>query len=165
MIENQTLYRNQSFALYVARLGQTILQDSKEYFQELYESGMTVVKDNIHTMQSENVLTKPGSYITEVLNTFILQCHQHGIFQHLYLKYIDPPIVQPKDPKKVLTMYMLSAGFYLWLISISVACIVFVIEHIVRYFSRTRHLIRESEVEIFYDELEYDVSSSSCGHN
>jgi hypothetical protein len=60
------------------------------------------------------------------------------------------PKVDKEDPRKVLTMYMLSAGFYIWLGSVLVACVVYVAEHVVRYFTRTRYLNR-SGVEIYYE--------------
>lgn len=154
-------YGNQSLAMFVGRMGPIVLQGTKIYIQRLYERGLTIIDENLHT-SSEHTLTKPGSLINELLNNFILQFQQHGFFQHLYQKHLHMPIVNLKDPRKILTMYMLSSGFYLWLMSVAVACIVFVIEHIVRYFSRTRHLTSESEVTIFYDELVYDVERSKC---
>lgn len=140
----------------VPRIGPIVLQGTREDIKKFSESGMTLINENI-VMQSEFVLLKPGSYIKDVFNTFILQCQQHGFFEHLYLKHIHYQVIDEKDPNKVLTMYMLSAGFYLWLMSIAIACIVFVMEHVVRYFSRTRHLIVETNIEVYYDKLEFDV--------
>lgn len=109
-------------------------------------------------LHSEQIFVKPESYIYDiynVLNDFILQGHQHGFFKLFEsIHFPHEPIVDVQDPRKVLTMSMLSAGFYSWLISIVVACLVFVAEHVVRYYTRTRHL---GEVEKFYDELVYDV--------
>lgn len=155
-MQDQLIHSNQTFAMFVPRIGPMLLQGTKNETKNLYESGMTLINENI-VMHSEVIMLKKGTYIKDVLNTFILQCQQHGFFEHLYLKHIHFQVVDEKDPNKVLTMYMLSAGFYLWLMSIAIACIVFVIEHVVRYFSRTRNLIVEPKVEVYYDELEYDV--------
>lgn len=110
---------------------------------QLLESGMTVVKDDYY-FKSEYIMVNPESYISSILDDFILRFHQSGIFVYLNNKYKpDSLIFKTKDPRKMLTIYMLSAGFYLWLISVLAACLVFVIEHAVRYFSRTRYLNNE----------------------
>jgi hypothetical protein len=86
-----------------------------------------------------------GAQLYESFQKYILECHQHGIITYLNQKYF-PTFLKPdeeEDPR-VLTMYMLSAGFYLWLGSIVVACIVFIGEHVVRYFSKRRREYREN---------------------
>jgi hypothetical protein len=115
----------------------------------VFSSEMVLLKDNLRTY-FEVFFTQPESYILEVLNDFILQCHQHGFIDYFERKNFEQPRVEEKDPRKVLTLYMLSAGFYIWLGSVFVACVVFVAEHVVRYFTRTRYLNR-SGVEIYYE--------------
>lgn len=114
---------------------------------------MVLLESNLRT-HLEFFYVMPESYILEVLNDFILQCHQHGFFLHFESKYFESPIIETKDPRKILTFYMLSAGFYIWLMSVSVACVVFVYEHFVRYFTRTRYLRHRRKIEVYYDELE-----------
>lgn len=75
------------------------------------------------------------SVVQNSVNKFLLECHQYGIIVHFqnmrnYI-FIEPEEVIPeKETAKVLTVYMLSAGFYVWLASIGIACVVFVLEHI-----------------------------------
>jgi hypothetical protein len=48
----------------------------------------------------------------------------------------SPPKPPPDDSDpKVLTMYMLSAGFTLWACTVVLACFIFVYEHIVKHIS------------------------------
>lgn len=49
-----------------------------------------------------------------------------------------------KDDPKKLTMDMMSAGFYIWLGSVAVACLVFIGEHIYCFIVR-RHSERKEE--------------------
>lgn len=161
MILNQVDYRNETFAAWMGKIGQSIYYGTLQEKEQILSSAMSLL-DEDYNVHYEYVLVKPESVIYEVLNEFILQCHQHGFMRHfesIYFPY--PPIIEPEDPRRVLTMYMLSAGFYLWLITIAVACLVFVGEHVVRYYSRTRHLPPRSEVEIFYDELEEEKDVST----
>lgn len=70
-----------------------------------------------------------NSVVHDSLNKFLLECHQHGIIVYLRQKY--KKIIIPEEEKpKILTIYMLSAGFYVWLASVGIAFVVFVIERI-----------------------------------
>lgn len=67
-----------------------------------------------------------------------MECEQHGFTDYLYnSQFISVPhfSTTSPDPKK-LTMEILSAGFYVWIGTVFVACIVFVIEHVVAYKTR-----------------------------
>lgn len=142
MIDNQIVFGNQSFALWTGRMGKNVMFGNREAVQLLYESGVTLLSED-YNFKAEYFSVKPESFIFDVLNDFILLCHQHGIFKYFEsINLPHVPVARIKDPRKVLTMYMLSAGLYLWLICIAIACLVFLIEHVVRYFSRTRHLSR-----------------------
>lgn len=70
------------------------------------------------------------SVVHKSLNKFLLECLQHGIINHFKTLYRDSRNAPARESAKVLTMYILSAGFYVWLTSIGVACVVFVLEHI-----------------------------------
>lgn len=81
------------------------------------------------------------SVVHNSVNKFLLACHQNGIIVHFqnmrnYI-FIEPGEVATEEKKaKVLSMHMLSAGFYVWLASIGFACIVFVFEHIYKLVSQ-----------------------------
>lgn len=157
MKETQINHGNESFALFTFKNGKLPLYFEKKEMKKLLESGMTLLNDD-YRLHSEYVMVKPESYIYSVLNDFILQCHQYGFFNHFQSKKSKPLVLEIKDTsRKVLTMHMLSAGFYLWLMTVLLACVVFLIEHVVRYVSRTRHLVDRGEIEVYYDELDYDV--------
>lgn len=160
MKKTQINHGNQSFAFYTYKMGKVPLYFNKTEMKQLLESGMTLLNDD-YLLHSEYVMVKPESYIYSVLNDFILQCHQYGFFNHFQTKESKPLVLEIKDTsRKVLTMHMLSAGFYLWLMSVLLACVVFLIEHVVRYVSRTRHLVDEDEIEVYCDELNYDVDGA-----
>lgn len=159
MINKQSSIGNQSFALWTGRMGKNIMFGDRDAVQLFYEKGMTLLNEDYY-FKADYFSVKPESFIFDVLNDFILQCHQHGIFKHfesINLPHVS--VADIKDPRKVLSLYMLSAGLYLWLICVAVACLVFLIEHVVRYFSRTRHLSRMESNEnlvylLFVDELD-----------
>lgn len=91
------------------------------------------------------------SVVYKSLEKFILECHQHGIFEFIRRKYRKIP-KQVETEQKVLTMYMLSAGFYIWLGSALIACIVFIGEHVHKYVSDRKR--RERVVIIIIDECQ-----------
>lgn len=135
LIDAQITHSNQSFVLWNnGKLGNAILSGDREETQKLYESGMSFLSENAR-YHSEYILVKPESFIYDLINDFIYHCHQYGFFQHFEsINFPLPPIPTVKDTRKILTMNMLSAGFYLWIISVIVACVVFFAERIVFYF-------------------------------
>lgn len=77
--------------------------------------------------------TTKNSVVHNSLNKFLLESHQHGIITHMNKKIrgkVQDMYVPEEKRAKVLTMSMLSASFYVWLASIGLACVVFVLEHI-----------------------------------
>jgi hypothetical protein len=99
---------------------------------------------NIESTQSYPLswISRKSSFFFETLNNFLLKAEEHGFTQYFIdSQFIDlHPKVNP-DPK-ILTNQMLSAGFIVWLASVAIACIVFVIEHIVAYKTRSRSSLK-----------------------
>lgn len=167
MIESQFKYKNETFAIYTGRMPRSSLiqfftfdhMENQNFTDQVFSSEMVYLKEDLRT-HFEAFYVQSESCIYEMLNEFILQCHQHGFIEYLVSKHFNWPKKSKRDPRKVLTLYMLSAGFYIWLISISVAFVVFIIEHVVRYFSRTRKLPPKREVEVIYDTDDEEDSDS-----
>lgn len=137
------------------KIGSTIIYADRNEREAIFSSEMYLLSDVLNAHYWYNMISPEEGSLYKVLNDFILRCHQYGFIKHIESNNYPAPIIQPKDPNVVLTLYILSAGFYLWLISIVVACFVFVGEHVVRYFSRTRHLSKRNMDELFYVKL-YD---------
>lgn len=86
---------------------------------------------------------------------FIGELHQHGHIEHFknVAKIRDPP--KPEDPgPQVLTMYILSAGFIVWLASISTAFIAFAGEHLWRCYKVTSHLKKRVRIKLGNEDCE-----------
>lgn len=135
-VEKQVRFRNETFAFRTARVGKTITTGGKQFIETLFRNNMRLLSDD-YDVHYDFFLVMFGSYIDQPLNEFILQCQQHGIIKYFEFVNIRPPNAAPKAgaPRKVLTTYILSAGLYLWLASVAVACVVFVLEHVVDYFT------------------------------
>lgn len=82
--------------------------------------------------------TPSRGYMSEILEKFVLEAHQSGILVHYKrLAYKFEKIKEEVESDlQVLTMYMLSAGLYVWLFTVAVACLVFIGEHVVYYFGK-----------------------------
>lgn len=78
------------------------------------------------------------AHLFESFQKFILELHQHGIIKYLDRKYFSIATTPDEEKPKQLTLFMLSAGFYIWLITVVVALIAFIGEIIYRYFSQSR---------------------------
>jgi hypothetical protein len=74
-------------------------------------------------------LVQSNSYLQEILENFTLEILQHGLMTYFVSLYSFLDVKPPENGPQILTLYMLSAGFYVWLGTIYVACIVFVCEH------------------------------------
>lgn len=75
----------------------------------------------------------PFSHFYRKVEDFILRCHENGIIEYWTdVLHRDKSIHEEEEPK-VLTFYMLSAGFYLWLGCLGVTCCVFIGELISFY--------------------------------
>jgi hypothetical protein len=82
-------------------------------------------------------LSTKWSFFIDVLNKFLMESEQYGFTQHFYdLEFFYSGFNKDTSEKQVLTLQMLSAGFFVWLISVIIACIVFAIEHVIAYYKR-----------------------------
>lgn len=120
--------------------------------KNLINKRFTFAKDNVDSSFAPwHMLTY--SVVQKSLSKFILECQQHGFINFLERKYWDFKwLKNTKTDPKVLTMYMLSAGFYIWLVCVAIACIVFALEHAYKFYS-DRYIHYRSNVTII-DELE-----------
>lgn len=141
-LEKQSQYENETFVTPYLRISGNRMStkgDTVNYkkFNKAYK-----MLDEDYTLYYYSWIV--SAKIFESFNKYILECHQHGIISHLNEKYF-PKAVQPdEDGPQILTMYILSAGFYLWLGTVFVACLVFIGEHVVRYFSKRRREFRKN---------------------
>lgn len=68
----------------------------------------------------------PFSHVYRKVENFILRCHENGIIEYwIDILHQDKSINEEEEPK-VLTLLMLSAGFYIWLGCLGVTCCVFI---------------------------------------
>lgn len=91
-----------------------------ECFHWLYEE--------VFQTASISILTFSRGYLNEILDKFIMECHQHGIIQRFrrYTNRFEEFKLNFDRETQVLSLFMLSAGFYVWLITVAIACIVFI---------------------------------------
>lgn len=88
------------------------------------EQGIIILDDD-YRWRPACWLIQPFSHIYEMVEEFILQCHQHGIVEHWQnILDTDKNEVIMDEPRK-LTLEILSAGFILWLITVAISIIVF----------------------------------------
>lgn len=117
----------------------------KKYLENLFNgSNYDEVDKNIRTFKmfeeiyqtsTTSLFTHYRGYFNEILNKFILEAHQHGILVYLKRRAYRFGDIndQVESEPKVLSMFMLSAGFYVWLATVALACIVFIGELIIFY--------------------------------
>lgn len=91
----------------------------------------TITKDNYETSFAPWYVMIYGVFY-ESLSKFILESHQHGFTEHFERVGRIAPDRSVEENAKVLTMFMLSAGFYVWLGSVAVACLTFIVEHLIK---------------------------------
>lgn len=99
---------------------------------------MDVLEDDYAWLKNSWVLKK-FSYLYEPLSSFISQIYEHGIYDYIERREIwhfEKP--EDEDPRKVLTIEMLSAGFVIWLCCVLVSIIVFICELGSKKFSRCK---------------------------
>lgn len=150
----QKNFRNQTFAVFTAKSGSRLFQNHT-FREEVFSSDMFPLDDVFRFLFVQNMIVPEEGSLYKLFEDFTLRCHQSGIISYIESMHFLPEVIQPTDTRKVLTLHLLSAGFYIWLISVVVACIVFVVEHVVRYFSRTRYLKNRNMDEYFNIKL-YD---------
>lgn len=117
---------------------------------------LDVIFDLYRVVDTEITYTAPWyaklqSPLFEILEKFLLDTTQFGLdiyyerIPKLYITYSKNMFSrQPSEPQ-VLTMTMLSAGFLIWLGCVVVSCVVFIGEHIYRYFSKSSRMARKRE--------------------
>lgn len=146
---NQQLFWNDSFALLTSFIGDSQFDSclsAKQY-------GSVIVIQNNKMNQKESSMwvipevfrwnlfswhIRRQSFIYEPLHHFILRCHQNGLIHHL-IEEIIPKLSDPKQSEtQKLTIYTLSAGFYIWLYTVLIAIIVFLMEQGIFYFSNRK---------------------------
>lgn len=140
--KNQKIYGNDTFALRLCYVGGKDIVTASAMYQK---AGSRKMYSHLgYTFEQQNFFVIPedfrwsflswhvlqNSFIYEPLEKFILNCHQHGIMTHLIDKLIPSQSKERKEGPKVLTTFMLSAGFYIWLTSVLIAFIVFILEHV-----------------------------------
>lgn len=152
-LEKQYFYRNMSFGVRVRRFwsmkSKFMFSENRKMDRQLQEMNMRVLDDDWIT-NSEGFELFENSFLWEPMEKLILECHQHGIIEYLIKKNIAEPLKAQLDSNpKILTLYILSAGFTIWLASISIACLVFLAEIIYNTLREKEKLKRQSELEIF----------------
>jgi hypothetical protein len=145
--ENQYQHQNLTFATladeFVAQ--HSIYLENKAKLM-LFSKSFKIIQESFFWRPSSFYVAKL-SPIFEPLEKFILECQQHGIFHHLMSKYELLKEKHEDDLPQVLTWVMLSAGFYVWISSIVVACFIFILEHIVYNISKRIKKSKEKHVQ------------------
>jgi hypothetical protein len=156
LLKNPETYNNGSFAAIMPRRRWETAMSThfrNETILALNYTKMKIFQEDYMTFCSNwNVFSQYYQFYL-LLNNFLLELHQHGHLLHLESMENVPKPPKPQNPEpQVLTMYKLSAGFIVWFASFSAAFIVFIAEHIWRYYKVTRHLNRR--VIRFIEDLE-----------
>lgn len=104
------------------------------------EAPMTTLVDD-YRWHTSVWMMRPFSHFYRTIEKFILLCHQGGIIENLQeIHNEDRSVKYVEEPKK-LTLKMLSAGFYIWLGSVVVACSVFTGEFITYHAAKNKILV------------------------
>lgn len=88
-------------------------------------------------------------FLHEILEKFILEAHQHGIMSCLHRQVYRFGRIedQIESEPQVLSVFMLSAGFYIWLGTVLIACIVFIAENVKYCVEKSFERIDKDEVK------------------
>lgn len=89
---------------------------------------------------SQYYLTR-NSYLHEILENFILELYQHGFMENMTES--TQKLYFPEEEPTVLTLEILSAGFFIWLGSVAVAILAFILELISKIFVVTLKEIKK----------------------
>lgn len=140
IFNEQSKFRNQSLAYITMRMRLDLYfpESVDENFRITIHSIAKLLDDDYRTLYIGWKINTEKYFLFEPMEKFILESHQHGIIEYFVRKYQPQQIDLTEDPRRVLTMDMLSAGWYLFLGGICVSSIAFLGEHIVRYFSKRR---------------------------
>lgn len=95
---------------------------------------MRMIDENFY-WQSSYWILQSNSFLYELLNNFILETHQHGFIKRFESLNAYNKITIPKEKgPEILTIFMLSAGFYVWLATVLSAILTFIGELAVSHF-------------------------------
>lgn len=125
-------YHNDTFAEIVDEKFLDILFDGSNYDEiDKYVHSFKMFKETYQIL-SISLLSFCRGYLNGILDKFILEAHQHGILEYLQRRSNHFADISDEIESKtqVLTLYMLSAGFYVWLITVAITCIAFVGEQV-----------------------------------
>lgn len=129
--KNQILFGNDTFANLKSYISESEEISGSKKSKEMFKNDnlFLIPEDFLWHLISWHVA--PQSFIYEPLEEFILNCHQNGMILHLMRQILpkESMFIESESPP-VLTMYMLSAGFYIWLITVLLSVIVFMLEHL-----------------------------------
>jgi hypothetical protein len=129
-----------TFAEVASRLDYEIYRRrlKKENNLTLAHERMMIFKEN-YKMRPIYWQTPQGGILTDLIQKFTLEAHQHGHLNYFISLYQPPEIAKPPEPgPQILTMKKLSAGFIVWLGSLLIACTSFFMEHLIYYITVTR---------------------------
>lgn len=147
-MEIQREYANETYAIEANRDffeigGHKIRKtfDSKLQEQVVFAEMYTKAFANIKGTRSFPLswLLNRSNFLIDSINKFLMECEQHGFYQKFYndrFHYV-PSLSDENDPQK-LTLDILSAGFIVWIVTVAIACIVFIIEHLIAFLTRKR---------------------------
>lgn len=76
------------------------------------------------------------NFLYDDIEMLILQFHQHGIIKRYESFAKLPPIPPQEDQPQILTLYMLSAGFIVWCVTVLLACLTFIGEFTFYYVNK-----------------------------
>jgi len=111
-----------------------LVAESRTYNMDVVFEEMNCLDDN-YRWHTSVWMVMSFSHVYTAVEEFILLCHQNGIIEHWTEMFYRDRSVKIEEEPQVLTMKMLSAGFYVWLVSVAITCIVFVGEHIYFFFT------------------------------
>lgn len=131
--KNQIQFHNETFAELVNQnfLGALFNGTNFNEIEENLQS-FKMLHEEPFQRSTMNFFTSSRGYLAEILEKFILEAQQHGILDYFHRRVYRFEKVKEniESETQVLSMYMLSAGFYVWLVTVALACFVFIGEHI-----------------------------------
>lgn len=87
------------------------------------------LSDNNFNSLPQSFYLQADSFVVEKFDDFILLCHEHGFINYVKSKWIFNSVKNhADDPPQVLDLFKLSAGFTIWIVSVFIACCVFIFE-------------------------------------
>lgn len=133
LITQQCVHKNQTFAAIFGRASKNQVLGSRELNDNISLCDMSLLRDDYYVKQ-ESIFVKPDSFMYEPIAEFILKFHQYGLSQKIERQLTYQNLKSQSNEKVVLTLDILSAGFILWIISVFIAAIVFVVECVIDRF-------------------------------